>query len=119
MVGVFFKNRYQAVIMSEHVAPGNDLILIRRLLDILRSAIPATIESPMTTHVPFGQLCLIPFLFHSLVLFCCVADFCVIKFRQQIRIDSKFVEIKNSTVTLFNQLSSTNEASSQVKISKI
>ena len=34
-------------------------------------------------------------------------------------IDSNLVEIKNSTVTLFNKLSSTNKALSQVKISKI
>ena len=34
-------------------------------------------------------------------------------------IDSNFVEIENSTVTLFNQLSSTNQAPSQTKIAKI
>ena len=34
-------------------------------------------------------------------------------------IDSNFVEIKNSTATLLNQLSSTHEAPSQGKISKI
>ena len=34
-------------------------------------------------------------------------------------INSNFIEIKNSTVTLFNQLSSTNQASSQAAISKI
>ena len=34
-------------------------------------------------------------------------------------IDSNFIEIKNSTVTLFNQLSNTNKASGQAKISKI
>ena len=34
-------------------------------------------------------------------------------------IDSNFVEIKNSTVTLFNQLSSTNKVLSLAKISKI
>ena len=34
-------------------------------------------------------------------------------------IEGNFVEIKNSTVTLFNQLSSTNQALSQAKISKI
>ena len=34
-------------------------------------------------------------------------------------IDSNFVEVKNSTVTLFNQLSRTNGAPSQAKIFKI
>ena len=34
-------------------------------------------------------------------------------------IDSNVVEIKNSTVILFNQLSSTNEAPSQAEVSKI
>ena len=34
-------------------------------------------------------------------------------------VDSNVVEIKNSTVTLFKRLSSTNEAPSQAKISKI
>ena len=34
-------------------------------------------------------------------------------------IDSNFVKIKNSIVTLFNQLSSINEAPRQAKISKI
>ena len=66
--------------MSEHITPGNDFTLIKWLLDILHSSIPATIESPLTTHVPFGQLCLIPFLLPSSVFFCCVANFCVVVF---------------------------------------
>ena len=77
MVGFSFKNRNTK---SEHVAPGNDLTLIRRLLDILCSPIPAIMESPMTMHVPFSQLCLIPFLFSSSVFFCWVANFCVVLF---------------------------------------
>ena len=62
------------------IAPGNGLPLIRRLLDIFRSSIPATIECTITTHVPFGQLCLIPFLFSSPVFFCCVVNFWLVVF---------------------------------------
>ena len=37
----------------------------------------------------------------------------------ELGIDRNFVEIKNSTVTLFNQLSSTNQAPNQVELSKM
>ena len=47
-------------------------------LNILRSSIPGTIESPMGTHVHFDQLCLLPFLLLSSVFFGCVTNFCVV-----------------------------------------
>ena len=71
MVG-FFKSRYHDTCQSmSHLG-----MTLGVLLDNLRSSIPAIIESPVTTHVPFYQLCFIPSLFSSLVFFCCVSSFC-------------------------------------------
>ena len=58
--------------MSEHVTPGNVVTLIRSLLYILHSLLPATTEK---TDFPFGQLWLNQFvLFSSSILLFCVVN---------------------------------------------